>query len=89
MEISQIASITREKYNEISKKYVKRLIKVITYGFNYPTQLRYPKLDVSAIPIVGYSDASFASNDDLSSQVGLIIFLVDTDENSAPIALKS
>ena len=72
VEISQIASITREKYNENWKKYVKRLNKAITYGHNYPTQLRYPKVDVATLPIVGYSDAAFANNVNyLRSYVGL------------------
>ena len=55
----------------------------------YPTQLRYPKLDFATMRIVGYSDAAFANNDDLSSQQGRIIFLVNNDEDAAPIAFKS
>ena len=39
--------------------------------------------------IVGYSDAAFANNDDLSSQLGRIIFLMDDDVNAAHIAFKS
>ena len=39
--------------------------------------------------IVGHSDTAFANYDDLSSQLGRIIFLVDDDGNAAPIAFKS
>ena len=49
---------------------------------NYPTQLRYPKLNVATLRIFGYSNAAFANNDDLSSQLRRIIFLVDADENT-------
>ena len=87
VEISHWASITKDKYNENSKKYIKRLTKAITYAHSYPTQLRYLKLDVATLRIVGCSDAAFASNDDLFSQLDRIIFLVNAYENAAPIAL--
>ena len=59
------------------------------YAHSYLTQLRYPKMDVSTMHIVGYSNAAFANNDDLSSQLWRVIFLVDGDENAEPIAFKS
>ena len=88
VEISQIASIMKDKFNENSKKYIKRL-KTIEYAHSYPTQLRYPKLNVATMRIVGYSYVAFANNDDLSSQLGRAIFLANNDENAAPIAFNS
>ena len=70
VEMSQIASVTKEKISENAKKCIKHLNNAITYAHKYPTQLRYPKLDISKVRIVGYRDAAFANNDDLSSQLG-------------------
>ena len=39
--------------------------------------------------IFGYSDAVFANSDDLSSQLGRVIFIVDTDVIAATIAFRS
>ena len=39
--------------------------------------------------IVGYSDAAFASNSDLSSQLGRIILLIDESGGAAIIPSKS
>ncbi len=38
---------------------------------------------------MGYSDASFANNYDLTSQLGHIVFVTDGEGNAAPIHLKS
>ena len=66
VEITQIASITKEKYNENTQKYIKRLNKSITYAHSYPAQLRFPKLDVATLCIIGDSNEAFANNDNLS-----------------------
>ena len=85
---SQNASIKKEKCSENSKKYIKRLHKAITYAHSYSTQLRYPKLGVYTLRIVGYSDVAFANNDDLFTQLDRIIILVYVDENAAAIVFK-
>lgn len=41
------------------------------------------------IRIIGFSDASFANNADLSTQLGHIFFLTDRDGTSVSIKLKS
>ena len=46
-------------------------------------QQHSPKLDVSTIRFVGYSDAVFANNGDLSSQLGRIFLLMDADDSAA------
>ena len=38
--------------------------------------------------IAGYSEVAFANNDDLSSQLGRIIFISNTDENAPSIIFK-
>ena len=51
--------------------------------------LLFPKLDVESVKIVGYSDASFAGNKDLSSQLGVFILLVDKYEKACVIHYAS
>ena len=48
-----------------------------------------PNLDIHTLRIVGYSDAAFANNTDLTSQLDRIVLLADVDENTAPISFKS
>jgi Reverse transcriptase (RNA-dependent DNA polymerase) len=44
-----------------------------------PTRgLQYHSLDLATLRIVAYSDAAFACNRDLTSQLGFIVFLVDS-----------
>ena len=89
VEILEIASITKDKYNEDSKNYIRHLNKVITYAHIYPAQLHHSNIDVSTVRIVDCSYAAFASNYLLSSQLGRVIFLVDAEESAALILLKS
>lgn len=46
--------------------------------------LRFVKLDIKSLKLVVFTDASFANNPDLSSQIGFVIALVD-DANNANI----
>lgn len=43
--------------------------------------LRYGKLRYRTIPIRVYTDASFGTNDDLTSQLGYVVLLCDADNN--------
>ncbi len=51
--------------------------------------LQFPPMDFDTLRVVGYSDASFAGNQDLTSQLVYIIFIVDVDGNAPPIHFKS
>ena len=44
-----------------------------------------PKLDLKSLYVVGYADAGFANNRDLSSQLGFIVLLKDKADNAAII----
>ena len=89
LEISQIAQITLERFKQGAQAHWKRLNSAISYAHNNVAHLKIPKLDLGTIRIVGYSDASFANNHDLSSQLGRIILLVDDDDSAVPICFKS
>ena len=46
--------------------------------------LQFPKLDMNSFRLVGYSDAALANNDDLTSQLGMIILLDEKHDNAIP-----
>ena len=50
---------------------------------NKPGQIILPLLDLSSLYIVGYADASFANNRDLSSQLGYVVLLKDKNNRAA------
>ena len=53
------------------------------------TSLKYPSLDKNSTRIVGYSDAAFANNHDLKSQLSGIILIMDDTDAAIPIVFKS
>ncbi len=61
----------------------------MTYAVDNPVSLKFPKLDLETLQVVGFSDASFANNYDLTSQLGHIVFITDGEGNAAPIHFKS
>jgi hypothetical protein len=49
----------------------------------------FPQLDLSTLRVVVFADASFAQNEDFSSQVGYIVLLMDAEHQCAPIMHSS
>jgi len=88
-EISQLAQVTVERFNKDRKSSITRLNKATRFAVDNPLAIRIPKLDMETIKVVGFADASFANNYDLSTQLGHIVFLCDSAGNAAPIAFKS
>jgi len=88
-DISQLAQVTAKRFEENRYEIIRQLNKALKYAVDNPISLRIPKLDRETLRVVGYSDASFANNYDLSTQLGVICFLVDGDENCVPIHFKS
>jgi hypothetical protein len=52
-------------------------------------KLLFQSLDINTLRIVAYSDASFANNADLSSQLGFVIFLSDASRKCNVINYRS
>ncbi len=50
-----------------------------------PAELLFVPLDSQSIHIVGYADAAFANNSDMSSQLGFIVLLKDKYDNASII----
>ena len=51
--------------------------------------VQFPKLDLNIARLVGCSDAAYANNHDLTSQLVRIILLTDDNNAAIPIAFKS
>ena len=53
------------------------------------SESKIPSDQLNNIRIVGYSDAAFANNSDMKSQLGRIILLTDCSNSAIPIVFKS
>lgn len=56
---------------------------------NHNLSILFPKLNKTQLHIFGYSDASFANNSDLSSQLGFIVFIGDDTDNVITLIFRS
>ena len=56
---------------------LKQLNKAVKFAIDKKVSLQISWLDKDSLRIIGFSDASFANNEDLSSQLGHIVFLGD------------
>ena len=88
-EISQLAKIPEDRFKRNASAYLKRLNIAIRYANNNAAHLQFPKLCLTSIRIVAYSDVAFAKNFDLTSQLGRIILLIDGSGKAVPISFKS
>ena len=87
-EISQMAQITLERFKEDAQAHWKRLNAAIRYATKNVAHLKFASLELNSLRIVGYSDAAFANNHDLKSQLGRVVLLVDDKDNAVPISFK-
>ena len=88
-EISQLTQVTRDMFDTERKDIVKRANRVVSYAMDNPVTISFPQLDLDSVKVIGYSDASFANNRDLSSQLGYVVFMVDDQNHAIPIVYKS
>lgn len=88
-EIAILAQVTDAQFKASKRDCLKHLNRSVRYAITHRALLTIPKLNVSSICIIGFSDAPFANNRDLSIQLGYISLLVDKNCNSVPIILKS
>ena len=63
--------------------------KIIAKVQNNKCVVRFPKLNLSSIKLVSFSDASFNNLQKAGSQGGHIVFLADDENNCCPIEWKS
>ena len=89
LEISQIEQVTRAMYENDISTHCKRLNKAIKYVHDHNASIPIPKLNYDSLRITAYTDASFAYNIDLSSQLVRIVLLTDDNHNAMPVSYKS
>jgi hypothetical protein len=66
-----------------TKEQIEQLNKRLQWQFNNSSRgLRFIKLDLDSLQLVTFTDASFANNKDLSSQIGYVIAISDKDGNA-------
>ena len=88
-ESSQIAQIREDIFDMKQTECRKRLNRAVNFAIAHLYSLNVPKLHLKSLRVTGFSDSSFANNDDLSSQLGYICFLGDETERVIPIVFKS
>ncbi len=79
------SQVTRKRRRH---KHVSILQKAVLVA-KEPAGIELPSLDISSIHVAGYADGSFASNSDLSSQLGFIVLLTDKHDNAAIVPYGS
>ena len=66
-EISRLAQVTEEIFHAGKTDLNRRLNKAVKYAVDNRIKLKISNLDMSSLKIIGFYDASFANNHDLSS----------------------
>lgn len=74
--ISQLSQVTESMCHSDVRKYIKMLNVVVKRAREDSTPIMFPKMALYSIRMVGYSDASFSGNHDLTSQLGRIVLLM-------------
>ena len=88
-QISALAQITESTYKSTPKTFITQINRATNYTRSHPVAITFHQLDKATIKILGYADASFSNNLDLSSQLGFIILLSDKTDKIIPIVFKS
>ena len=88
-EISQLAQVTNSMFESDKVKHIKRLNRAVKFAMNHPITLKVDRLELDSLRVFGFSDASFANNHDLSTQLGHIVFLADKNATAIPKNFKS
>lgn len=84
-----MAQVTRDILKKNSNVEIRLLNQTVDYVLNNPFFIVSPKLDLSSIQLIGFSDASFVSNRNQTTQLEYIIFAVVGNNLSMPIYFKS
>lgn len=87
-EISKITQVMKNIFDEESREIIRRVNNLVSFAVENKVLLKFPKLDLKRLKIVGFSDAFFAGNRDSTSELGYSIFLCDGSHQAAPLVLK-
>ena len=87
-EISQLAQVTKERFDSDALAHIERLNGAVRYAYDYVAYLKFIKLENSSLRIVKYSDAAFANNYDLTSQLRCLVLSKNNSNRYVPILFK-
>ena len=87
--ISQLAQVTESIFENERSKHIRILNKAVRHAKREHNAITIKKLDVHNFRLIGFSDASFANNADLSTQLGYVLFLGDSSNRVIPLYFKS
>ena len=88
--VAKSAQVTEEQFTADKKEYIRYLNAILKRLRKVPhLPLRYPRLDKNSLHLQVYTDASYATNTDKSSQLGYIIFLRDSTGQCQPMHWSS
>ena len=68
---------------------IRKVNKTVQYVLENPCQVKFPKLSADSLPNVGYKDARYTGNYDITSQLGRLVLLIDDYHAVAPISYTS
>lgn len=88
--IAIATQVTEERFNLAQKEKIKDLNAAVSHiQKTKKLSLKFPELDRASLQMRVYTDASFASNYDLSSQLGYLVFLADKNNLAHLISWSS
>jgi Reverse transcriptase (RNA-dependent DNA polymerase) len=86
---SMASRTTKDLFATKPTEYIKELNRIVRHVKTINLPLLYPRLDLDTLKLVAYTDSSFSNNEDLSSQLGYIIFLSDSTGACQPLYYSS
>jgi hypothetical protein len=86
---SFVSRTTQVIFDSEPTKYIKDLNKIVRHVKRVRLPLLFPKLNLETLKLTVYTDSSYCNNDDLSSQLGYIIFLSDSTGACQPLHFSS
>lgn len=89
MKFSQLAQVTEYVYNAQRAVVLRRLNEATRCAVDHHHGIDILRIGRFFLRVVGFSDASFATNYDLTTQLGHIVFLVDKRNAAEPFSFKS
>ena len=84
-----VNQLSQRKADEATEEDFKRLDTALKQLREESVELLYGNVDLETAEVHVFADASFATNADLSSQLGYVVFLVDQDRNCSLITWSS
>jgi hypothetical protein len=82
---SMASRTTNDLFTTKPVQYIKELNRIVRHIKTINLPLLFPRLDLDTFKLLAYTDSSFGNNDDLSSQLGYIIFLSDSTDMCQPL----